>query len=133
MATLAAHRNNLQAHNYRIGSPAWIIVNDANLIANDTSAQMLRKLMNSFFEYGRTHWRWTQASPAAAGAPGLLTNAATNCACATFNRNLKLLAEHACGIAGIANAPPINYQFITNPGGVCIVSDQQSASALISI
>ena len=121
MTTLAAHRTNLQNNHYPIGSPAWIIVNDANLAAADAPAQMLRKLMDAFYDYGRTHWQWTQSSPAAAGNGGLLRGTATNCACATFNGNLKLLAEHACGIAGIANQT-YTTQFLTVPGGVCIDS-----------
>jgi hypothetical protein len=75
--------------------------------------------MHAFYAYGRLHFTWTQASAAPAGAPGLLTGAATSCACATFNGNLKWLAETGCMIPGIANQL-LTSQFLTVPGGVCI-------------
>ena len=77
--------------------------------------------MKAFYDYGRMHWRWTTSSPAAAGQGGLVLGRAANCACATYNDNLKFLAERIGGVAGIARAD-LNEHFITVPGGVCIDS-----------
>lgn len=79
--------------------------------------------MKAFYDYGRIHFTWTESSPGAAGNGGLLTGAATNCACATFNLNLKRLAE-ACGITGI-RSETLTEQFLTFPGGICIDSRWQ--------
>lgn len=121
MTTLAAHRAALEANHFPIGTPAWIIVNDANLAAIDPPAAMLQKLMHSFYNYGRQHWTWSTAGAAASANGGLVRGNAQNCACSTFNGNLKLLAEQGCGIAGIQSQSHVGH-FITLPGGISIDS-----------
>lgn len=113
--------------------PGWTIINNANLLPplpnaaagamfGDTPANALRKLMQAFYDYGRLHWRWTSSSSAAAGQGGLVRGNAHNCACATFNANLKFLAETCCGIQGI-QSQTLNEHFITVPGSTCIDSN----------
>jgi hypothetical protein len=101
------------------GSPGWTIVESANLGAMDTPAQILTKLMAAFWNFGRSRWRWTTNSPAIAGSGGLVKGQASHCACATFNDNLKFLAERVCGVNGIYRQD-LNERFLTVPGGVCI-------------
>lgn len=137
MAIPQALQQNLIANGIPNGSPGWQIVNAARMLPalpapggmgpvkliGDSPTQAMAKLMKAFYDYGRLHFTWSQSSPAAAGNGGLLTGAATNCACATFNGNLKKLAE-ACGLTGIQNET-LTDQFLTVPGGVCIDSKWQ--------
>jgi hypothetical protein len=130
MAIPATLQAQLTANGINAGMPGWTIADNAQLLPptpgsaspiGDTPAAGLTKLMTAFYNYGRIHFTWTQASTPMAAAPGLLTGGATSCACATFNANLRFLAERACGIAGITNQA-LNAQFLTIPGGVCIDS-----------
>ncbi len=134
MAIPQALQPNLFANGILNGSPGWQIADAARLLPplpasggtgpvqliGDQPAAAMAKLMKAFYDYGRVHFTWSQSSPSAAGNGGLLTGAATNCACATFNGNLKKLAE-ACGLTGIQNET-LTSQFITVPGGECIDS-----------
>ncbi len=109
--------------------PGWEVVSNANLLAplpnsgvlfGETPSEALKKLMKAFYDYGRLHWTWSQSSPGTVANGGLVKGLANHCACASFNLNLKYLAE-ACGIAGIAQGT-LTQQFLTVPGGVCIDS-----------
>ncbi|MEZ5356216.1 MAG: hypothetical protein R2762_26575 [Bryobacteraceae bacterium] len=109
--------------------PGWRIVESARLlpplpnsgaVCGDQPGEALKKLMKAFYDYGRLHWTWSQSSPGAVANGGLVKGLATNCACASFNLNLKFLAE-LCGVNGIQQAT-LTQQFLTVPGGVCIDS-----------
>jgi len=121
MAIPVACRTKLMENKLDGNSPGWKIVDAANLATTDAPAVLLTKLMHAFYDYGRGHWRWTTSSASSAGAGGLLRGAAAKCACATFNDNLKFLAEKICGVTGIGRGD-INEHFLTVPGGVCIDS-----------
>jgi len=119
MAIPEAYKPALKTNNIAQGSPGWQIMDAANVATTDTPSALLTKLMKAFYDYGRGHWRWTTSSSKTAGDGGLLRGAAAKCACATFNDNLKFLAEKICGVTGIGRGE-INEHFLTVPGGVCI-------------
>lgn len=130
MAIHATLQARLIANGINAGMPGWLIVDAANMAdpvpgsalpIGDTAVAGLTKLMHAFYNYGRAHFTWAQNATNAAVAPGMLTGAAHACACATFNANLKWLAETVCAIPGIATPSPSRVgQFLTVPGGVCI-------------
>jgi hypothetical protein len=129
MAIQPALQAGLNNHGINNGMPGWAIVSNAMLLpahpntgalTGDTPAAALGKLMKAFYDYGRLHWTWSQASPGTVANGGLVKGLATNCACASFNGNLKYLAE-ACGIQGIQQET-LTQQFLTVPGGECIDS-----------
>src|SRR5690606_11524406 len=110
MAISVALANKMTAAGVGTGTPGWTIVQNANLLPpipgstalfGDTDAQALRKLMNSYFLYGRISWTWAQSAGAAAGNGGLVKGAIHAVACGSFNHNFKWLAENGLGINGI--------------------------------
>lgn len=110
------------------GTPGFQIVKAARLlpptpntddVIGDPPAAALRKLMKSYYAYGRARWTWAQSSPSSTSNGGLVKGAATACACGAFNWNFKWLAEKALGIQGMGVGEDKS-QFITVPGGVCI-------------
>jgi len=126
-------QTNLIAKGITSDTPGWSMVNNARLLpptppqaqqgilTSTAGPRIMVQLMKAFYDYGRTHFTWSQSSPSAAGSGGLLKGGARNCACATFNLNLKKLAQ-ACGLENI-NMERLEKQFITIPGGVCIDSN----------
>lgn len=111
-------------------TPGWQIVAKARLLPpiphsgkliGDADGAALRKLMKSYYEFGRQHWTWTQSSPGSAGNGGLVKGATSTAACGGFNWNFKWLAENALGIAGVGTGQD-TAEFITMPGRVCIDS-----------
>ena len=61
--------------------PAWRILENARLLPplpasgvpfGDPVSQALRKLMRSYYDYGRQHWTWAQSAGAAAANGGLV-------------------------------------------------------------
>lgn len=110
--------------------PGWIIVDNAKLLPalpgaeavfGDSVPTALKKLMKSFFDYGRKNFTWTYNASGSAGNGGLMKGAAKAAACGTFNYNFKWLAEKALGITGFSDGKYTG-QFITDPGSVCIDS-----------
>jgi hypothetical protein len=110
--------------------PAWQIVDSARLLPpiptsqatfGDSTQQALRKLMKSFYDYGRLHWTWAQNAGSAAANGGLVKGLINAVACGSFNQNFKWLAENALGVTGITNGQYTG-AFLTMPGGVCIDS-----------
>lgn len=108
--------------------PAWKIMTNARFLPatpgspklyGDSVEQALKKLMKSFFEYGRQHWRWSQSSGAAASDGGLVKGLVHSAACATFNQNFKWLAEKCLGIDNITS-DSVQGNFLTMPGQDCI-------------
>jgi hypothetical protein len=123
-------QNRLRALSITEAMPAWRILQNAWLLPptpnqdtlfGDTVEQALKKLMKSFFEYGRQHWTWSQTSGPGAADGGLVKGVVSNCACASFNLNFKWLAEQCLGIQGIT-PNSYNRQFLTMPGRNCIDS-----------
>jgi hypothetical protein len=109
------------------GTPGWKIVAKAKLLkpaagsgklVGDTDSAAMLKLMNTYYEYGRGHWKWTQVSPSSSANSGLVKGGASAAACGGFSLNFKWLAENALGIDGIGKDQEFG-QFITVPG-VCI-------------
>ena len=109
-------------------SPGWQIVVAAKLLPptpkqdrpvgdNDTAA--LKKLMKSFYEYGRKNWSWVPSSPGSAANGGLVLGKTKAVACASFNGNFRWLAENALDIAGITLGEHKG-GFLTVPGAACI-------------
>jgi hypothetical protein len=112
------------------GMPGWRIIENARLLPprpgsgalfGDLVAQALRKLMKSFYDYGRLHWTWTQSAGVAAANGGLVRGMISAVACGSFNLNFKWLAENGLGITGITNGQE-NSQFLTLPGRMGIDS-----------
>ena len=110
--------------------PGWQIIENARLLPplpgsgalfGDPVPQALRKLMKSYYDYGRLHWTWAQNAGAAAANGGLVKGAINAVACGSFNHNFKWLAENGLGITGITAGQDTS-QFLTVPGGVCIDS-----------
>jgi hypothetical protein len=109
-------------------SPAWQIVTKAKLTPADqgsgrlfteSDSAALKKLMKSFFDYGRKNWDWISSSSTAGADGGLVLGKTKACACATFNLNFKWLAESVLDIDGIALGQYTKH-FVTIPGKHCI-------------
>lgn len=97
----------------RIGNdkPAWKIIENANLtnppagsnlLFGDNVQVALKKLMKSFYDYGRNKdWKWVTSSRANLQDGGLVKGEQPqNAACGTFNQNFRWLAENVLGITG---------------------------------
>jgi hypothetical protein len=124
-APLRAQMNSVGLTN---ATPGWQIVAKAKLLPptprsgkliGDADSAALRKLMKSYYEFGRQHWTWAQSSPGSAANGGLVKGSTSTVACGGFNWNFKWLAENALGIAGVGTGQD-TAEFITVPGGVCI-------------
>jgi hypothetical protein len=87
----------------------------------DAVPQALRKVMKSFYDYGRANWTWAQNAGPAAANGGLVKGAINAVACGSFNHNFKWLAENGLGINGITSRQYTG-QFLTMPGGMGIDS-----------
>jgi len=130
MALSAALTNKMTAAGVGMGTPGWTIVQNANFLPpipgsaaliGDTDSQALRKLMNSYYTYGRASWTWAQSATAAAANGGLVKGLIAAVACGSFNQNFKWLAENGLGINGMGNGQETS-NFITYPNKICIDS-----------
>ena len=130
MALRAAIQALLNAAGVSNVMPGWSIIENAKLLPplpgaaalfGDPVVQALRKLMQSYYDYGRQHWTWAPQSGGAAASGGLVKGATNAVACGAFNLNFKWLAENGLGITGITNGQD-HSNFLTMPGGVCIDS-----------
>lgn len=130
MSISPAVQQKLQAAGVNNTMPAWQIVSNARLLPplptstalfGDSTQQALRKLMKSFYDYGRTRWTWAQNAGTAAANGGLVKGMISAVACGSFNQNFKWLAENGLGITGITNGQETG-QFLTMPGVVPIDS-----------
>lgn len=130
MALAAAIQTRLGREGVTNAMPGWQIIQNAKLLPplpgsgalfGDPVSQALRKLMRSYYDYGRLHWTWAQSAGRAAVDGGLVKGAINSVACASFNHNFKWLAENGLGITGMTNGQDYS-QFLTMPGGVCIDS-----------
>ena len=119
----------MQKINMTTASPGWQIVTAAKLlppkpgssrIFGDSDSAAMRKLMKSYYEYGRKHWTWSSGSPASTRNGGLLLGKANRAACGAFRDNFKFLAAAVLGIRGITSKE-YSGMFLTVPGaGPCI-------------
>jgi hypothetical protein len=130
MAINAAIQNRMATAGLNHTMPAWTIVDNAKLLPptpgstalfGDPVGQALRKLMKSFYEFGRGHWTWTQNAGGAAANGGLVKSLISGVACGSFNHNFKWLAENALAITGITTGQE-TAQFLTMPESVGIDS-----------
>ena len=130
MAPNAAIQARLTAAGVNNGMPGWRIIENARFLpplpgsgatVGDSASQALRKLMKSYYEYGRLNWTWAPQSGGAAASGGLVKGATSAVACGAFNLNFKWLAENGLGVTGITNGQDTS-NFLTMPGGVCIDS-----------
>ena len=130
MSIQPAVKDKLEEAHISNSMPGWIIIDNAKLLPalpgseavfGDSVSAALKKLMKSFYDYGRKNFTWTQSAPSSAANGGMMKGAAKNAACGTFNYNFKWLAENALGITGFSEGV-YKGQFITEPGSVCIDS-----------
>ena len=130
MPLTAAIQHRLGVAGINNAMPGWQIIENGRLLPplpgtgslfGDPVPQALRKLMKSYYDYGRVHWTWAQSAGNAAANGGLVRGVINAVACGSFNLNFRWLAENGLGITGITNGRDTS-QFLTVPGGVCIDS-----------
>jgi hypothetical protein len=114
----------LKAGGLRAGTPAYQIVAKAGLtpgtpgsgkLFTEPESVALKKLMKSFYDYGRANgWEWISGTSKGGAEGGLVLGKIKSCACGTFNLNFKWLAESALDIDGI-KLERLDQQFLTTP------------------
>ncbi|MBP8241721.1 MAG: hypothetical protein KAX36_05070 [Thermoflexales bacterium] len=130
MSIQPAVKDKLEEAHISNSMPGWIIIDNAKLLPalpgaktvfGDSVSAALKKLMNSFYAYGRKNFTWTTSSSSSANNGGMMKGATKAGACGAFNANFRWLAETVLSITGFSQGKFIG-QFITQPGSVCIDS-----------